>query len=192
MRPIRTEVPLGSTLYSTAVLRVRKRHTATVERRPTRAFFAVDTVLYLRLKSIGTSPVELPTIFKFMKDALQRFFDIASSHPNPLLVSAVSYDPPLPHHFCRRPRNVLLDPPDDLTVEVEKLIEGSYAPTAFPCRNGRVSEEGQSPWLSTLQPEVVQEVFSPCESDTPVCPGTRTAHCGFFSSFPPPFARGKL
>ncbi|GBP79820.1 hypothetical protein EVAR_61411_1 [Eumeta japonica] len=52
-----------------------------------------------------------------MKDASERFFDIASSHPNPLLVSAVSYEPPPPHHFCRRPRNVLIDPPDELTVE---------------------------------------------------------------------------
>ncbi|GBP05032.1 Probable RNA-directed DNA polymerase from transposon BS [Eumeta japonica] len=67
--------------------------------------------------------LELLTISKFMKDASERFFDIASSHPNPLLVSTVSYKPPPPHHFCRRPRNVLLDPPDDLTVEVEKLLE---------------------------------------------------------------------
>ncbi|GBP87939.1 hypothetical protein EVAR_66363_1 [Eumeta japonica] len=48
---------------------------------------------------------------------------LANSHPNPLLVSAVSYEPPPSHHFCRRPRNVLIDPPNDLTVEVEKLIE---------------------------------------------------------------------
>ncbi|GBP36067.1 hypothetical protein EVAR_29198_1 [Eumeta japonica] len=53
----------------------------------------------------------------------ERFFDIASSHPNPLLISAVSYEPPPQHHFCRRPRNVLLDPTDDLTAEVETLIE---------------------------------------------------------------------
>ncbi|GBP42662.1 hypothetical protein EVAR_87213_1 [Eumeta japonica] len=64
---------------------------------------------------------ELPTISKFMKDASERFFDIASNHPNPLLVEAVTYEPPPPNHFCRRPRNVLIDPPDDLTVEVEKL-----------------------------------------------------------------------
>ncbi|GBP24950.1 hypothetical protein EVAR_12617_1 [Eumeta japonica] len=93
-----------------------------------------------------------------MKDASERFFDIANSHPNSILVSAVPDVPPPPHHFCRRPRNVLLDLLNDLTVEVEKLIE---------------------------------EVFTPCESDTPVCPGTRTVHNGFFSSFPP-FAQGKL
>ncbi|GBP70967.1 hypothetical protein EVAR_48975_1 [Eumeta japonica] len=79
-----------------------------------------------------------------MKDASELFFNVASSHPNPLLVSAVSYEPPPPHNFCRRPRKVLIDPPDDLTVEVEKLIElikmGSYTPTAL-CRNGRVLDE---------------------------------------------------
>ncbi|GBP72644.1 Probable RNA-directed DNA polymerase from transposon BS [Eumeta japonica] len=53
----------------------------------------------------------------------QSFFHIANSHPNPLLVSAVSYEPPPPQHFCRRPRNVLIDPSDELTAEVEKLIE---------------------------------------------------------------------
>ncbi|GBP88606.1 Vascular endothelial growth factor receptor 1 [Eumeta japonica] len=67
--------------------------------------------------------LELPTISKYIKDASERFFNIAYSHPNPLLVLAVSYEPPPSHHFCRRPRNVLIDPPDDLIVEVEKLIE---------------------------------------------------------------------
>ncbi|GBP37601.1 Probable RNA-directed DNA polymerase from transposon BS [Eumeta japonica] len=65
--------------------------------------------------------LELSTISKYLKDASERFFDIANSHPNPLLVLAISYEPPPPYHFCRRPRNVLLDPPDDLTVE--KLIK---------------------------------------------------------------------
>ncbi|GBP87567.1 hypothetical protein EVAR_65188_1 [Eumeta japonica] len=59
----------------------------------------------------------------FDRDASEHFFDVASNHPNPLLVEAVSYEPPPPHYFCRRPRNILIDPPDDLTVEMEKLIE---------------------------------------------------------------------
>ncbi|GBP82944.1 hypothetical protein EVAR_99735_1 [Eumeta japonica] len=63
-----------------------------------------------------------PLVGHLAKNALERFFDIASSR-SIQLVSAVSYEPPPPHHFCRRPRNVLLDPPEDLTVEVEKLIE---------------------------------------------------------------------
>ncbi|GBP82767.1 hypothetical protein EVAR_94925_1 [Eumeta japonica] len=46
----------------------------------------------------------------------------AANHPNPLLQSAVSYEPASPHHFIRRPRNVLSDPPDELTAEVERAI----------------------------------------------------------------------
>ncbi|GBP82284.1 Probable RNA-directed DNA polymerase from transposon BS [Eumeta japonica] len=67
--------------------------------------------------------LELPTINKFMKDASKRFFDMAQNHPNLLIVSAATYEPPPAHHFLRRPRNVLLDPPDALTSEVEKLAE---------------------------------------------------------------------
>ncbi|GBP28172.1 Probable cytochrome P450 4ac3 [Eumeta japonica] len=102
---------------------------------------AADTPWYVK-NSVLHQDIELPIISKFMKDASEWFFDIASNHPNPLLVSAVSYGSPPPYHFCRRPRNVLLDPPDNLTVETEKLIEGSHAPTASPCRIGRVLDEG--------------------------------------------------
>ncbi|GBP72170.1 Probable RNA-directed DNA polymerase from transposon BS [Eumeta japonica] len=41
------------------------------------------------------------------------------------LRSTVLYEPPPPHHFCRRPRNILLDPSDDFTVVVEKLTEAN-------------------------------------------------------------------
>ncbi|GBP57119.1 hypothetical protein EVAR_33362_1 [Eumeta japonica] len=94
----RTGVPQGSTLspmlsaYVNDILRPK----TSVQL----ALFADDTVL----------------------DASERFFDIASSYPNPLLISAISYEPHPPLHFCRKPRNVLLDPPD-LTVEMKKLIE---------------------------------------------------------------------
>ncbi|GBP26857.1 hypothetical protein EVAR_16437_1 [Eumeta japonica] len=83
---------------------------------------AADASCYVE-NSVFHRDLKLPIISKFVKDASERFFDVASSHPNPLLVSTVSYEPPPPHHLCRRPRNVLLDPPDDLTVEVEKLLE---------------------------------------------------------------------
>ncbi|GBP94473.1 Probable RNA-directed DNA polymerase from transposon BS [Eumeta japonica] len=73
--------------------------------------------------SVLHGDLELPTINKFMKDASKRFFDMAQNHPNPLIVSAATYEPPPAHHFLRRPRNVLLDPPDALTSEVEKLAE---------------------------------------------------------------------
>ncbi|GBP44796.1 hypothetical protein EVAR_86611_1 [Eumeta japonica] len=87
---------------------------------------AADASWYVR-NSVLHRDLELPTVSKFMKDASEHFFDIASSHQNPLLISAVSYVPPPSHHFDRRPRNVLFDPLDDLTVEVEKLLEFHFA-----------------------------------------------------------------
>ncbi|GBP47275.1 hypothetical protein EVAR_38039_1 [Eumeta japonica] len=83
---------------------------------------ATDAPWYIQ-NSVLHRDLELPTISKFMKNASERFFDIANSHPNPLLVSAVSYEPPPQQHFCRGPRNVLIDLPDDFTAEVEKFIE---------------------------------------------------------------------
>ncbi|GBP50387.1 Probable RNA-directed DNA polymerase from transposon BS [Eumeta japonica] len=65
--------------------------------------------------------LELPTISKYMKDALKRFFDIAGSLSNALLNAAVNYEPPPSSHFIHKPRNVLNDPPDALTVVVESL-----------------------------------------------------------------------
>ncbi|GBP32094.1 RNA-directed DNA polymerase from mobile element jockey [Eumeta japonica] len=71
--------------------------------------------------SILHRDLELPTLSKYMKDASKRFFDIAGSHPNALLRAAVDYQPPPPTHYIRRPRNVLLDPPDALTAAVDSL-----------------------------------------------------------------------
>ncbi|GBP61865.1 Probable RNA-directed DNA polymerase from transposon X-element [Eumeta japonica] len=71
--------------------------------------------------SILHRDLELPTLPKYMKDASKRFFDIAGSHPNALLRAAVDYQPPPPTHFIRRPRNVLIDPPDALTAAVDSL-----------------------------------------------------------------------
>ncbi|GBP87764.1 RNA-directed DNA polymerase from mobile element jockey [Eumeta japonica] len=59
---------------------------------------AADAPWYVR-NSVLHRDLELPTVSKFMKDASERFFDIANSHPNLLLISAVSYEPPPPHHF---------------------------------------------------------------------------------------------
>ncbi|GBP65510.1 hypothetical protein EVAR_98131_1 [Eumeta japonica] len=56
-----------------------------------------------------------------MKDASERFFSIAINHPNPLISSGASYEPPPTIHFIRRTQNVLTDPLDDLTTKVEKL-----------------------------------------------------------------------
>ncbi|GBP26551.1 hypothetical protein EVAR_86054_1 [Eumeta japonica] len=68
----------------------------------------------------GSRDLELPTIAKFLKDASKRFFDIAESHPNALLSSAVSHTLII---FFRMPRNILSDPPDALTAVIQSLME---------------------------------------------------------------------
>ncbi|GBP05413.1 Probable RNA-directed DNA polymerase from transposon X-element [Eumeta japonica] len=71
--------------------------------------------------SILHKDLKLPTLPKYMKDTSKRFFDIAGSHPNAFLRSAVDYQSPPPTHFIRRPLNVLIDPPDALTAAVDSL-----------------------------------------------------------------------
>ncbi|GBO98599.1 hypothetical protein EVAR_156_1 [Eumeta japonica] len=67
---------------------------------------------------IGTSNSHL---IKVHEGRIEAIFDIAGSHPNALLRAAVDYQPPPPTHYIRRPRNVLLDPPDALTAAVDSL-----------------------------------------------------------------------
>ncbi|GBP97044.1 Histone H2A [Eumeta japonica] len=55
--------------------------------------------LYNVHQAVLHGDLELPTINKFMKDASKRFFDMAQNHPNPLIVSAATYEPPPAHHF---------------------------------------------------------------------------------------------
>ncbi|GBP63956.1 Probable RNA-directed DNA polymerase from transposon X-element [Eumeta japonica] len=64
--------------------------------------------------------LELHTLFKYMKDASEHFFSIEIDHPNPLISAAASHESPPANHFLIRPRNALLDPPDDLTAKVEE------------------------------------------------------------------------
>ncbi|GBP39901.1 hypothetical protein EVAR_83037_1 [Eumeta japonica] len=60
---------------------------------------------------------ELPIITKHMKDAFERFFSIAEMHLNLLFSATMSYEAPPSHHFIRRPRNALKDPPDTFIAE---------------------------------------------------------------------------
>ncbi|GBP21611.1 General transcription factor II-I repeat domain-containing protein 2A [Eumeta japonica] len=73
----------------------------------------------------------------------KKFFDTAANHPNPLLQTAVSYEPPPPHHFIRRPRNVLSDPPDELTAE------GNHAPTAYHADRPRQMKSSKFQFIGT-------------------------------------------
>lgn len=61
--------------------------------------------------------VQLPTIAQWMKQASKRYFEAAPSHPNPLVRQAVNYQPdPRVRPRFRRPKNVLIDPDDLITV----------------------------------------------------------------------------
>ncbi|GBP06633.1 hypothetical protein EVAR_92607_1 [Eumeta japonica] len=82
------------------------------------ALFADDTALFLRSNNLRNI---LPRFHRAIDKLTQwlRFWRIE------LIVSTVSCEPPAPYHFCRRPRNILSDPPDDITVEVEKIIEAN-------------------------------------------------------------------
>ncbi|GBP87927.1 hypothetical protein EVAR_100222_1 [Eumeta japonica] len=53
-------------------------------------------------------------------NSLQVIQNNFESHPNALLRSEASHEA-LPYHFIRRPRNVLIDPPDALTAKIESL-----------------------------------------------------------------------
>jgi hypothetical protein len=60
---------------------------------------------------------DLPTIKDFCKQAARRYFDLCPHHPNPLVVRAAAYTPdPAPSTANRRPRHILLDRDDDITV----------------------------------------------------------------------------
>ncbi|GBP28106.1 hypothetical protein EVAR_21228_1 [Eumeta japonica] len=48
---------------------------------------------------------------------LERFFSIEVNHPDPLISVAASYESPPKSHFIKRPRNALLDSPDDFTAK---------------------------------------------------------------------------
>ncbi|GBP81658.1 Probable RNA-directed DNA polymerase from transposon X-element [Eumeta japonica] len=142
--------------------------------------------------------LELPIINKFMKDASKRFFDMAQNHPNPLIVSAATYEPPPAHHFFK------------------KTTECSVRSAGRPHIGGRKARRskkhanrliGQSRAVSiTMLPAAFDKDvkaygltavpflcffggFLVCESRTHLC---GRPIMGFFSSFSIPLARGKL
>ncbi|GBP97633.1 RNA-directed DNA polymerase from mobile element jockey [Eumeta japonica] len=76
-----------------------------------------------------------PHDFQIHARHVEKFFDTAANHPNPLLQTAVSYKPPL-HHFIRRPRNVLSDPPDEPPLR----SKGQSRADGIPCRSAATDE----------------------------------------------------
>lgn len=65
--------------------------------------------------------LELPTIAQWMKLASKRHFDKAKHHPNPLVRKSINYYPFPTKKARRRPRHVLTDPDDPITVANDKL-----------------------------------------------------------------------
>lgn len=67
--------------------------------------------------------LELPTIQQVIRDFSERFFKSLEEHPNPLAREAADYTaPPLSRYQIRRPRNALLDPPNQLSADLECLL----------------------------------------------------------------------
>ena len=77
---------------------------------------AVGAPWYMRNEDIHRD-LNLPTLAQYMKSASKRYFDNAPHHPNPLVVQASDYVPVrgVPSRL-RRPRHVLLDPDDAITI----------------------------------------------------------------------------
>ncbi|CAH2237883.1 jg4895 [Pararge aegeria aegeria] len=62
---------------------------------------------------------DLPAIVNHFKRFSKRYFKRAKSHPNPLVVKACSYtpNPNVSNPIRRRPRHVLDDPDNDITMD---------------------------------------------------------------------------
>ncbi|GBP74777.1 hypothetical protein EVAR_98162_1 [Eumeta japonica] len=106
-----------------------------------------------------------------VKQLLQKSFRRTLFQPEPTItVSRILLDlirrPPPPHNFIRRPLNVLLDPPDKLTVEVERLININKDMLEIITRRrhlmpiGRDRQSPQSSNLLGLQTTANQHVAS--------------------------------
>lgn len=87
----------------------------------------------------------IPTIASFLKECSRRYFDNAPHHPNPLVVQSADYVPLRdPTVRRRRPRNVLADPDDAITLAIQAAMESrsqlhSTQPRYRPRRRGRGS-----------------------------------------------------
>ncbi|GBP36558.1 hypothetical protein EVAR_8393_1 [Eumeta japonica] len=75
---------------------------------------ASDALCYVKNTILHTDHY-LSKIPKLMKNVSKKFFDKAVNHPNPLLVSAATYE--APQHLLRKPRNALTDLTDDFTAK---------------------------------------------------------------------------
>ncbi|XP_013163983.1 PREDICTED: RNA-directed DNA polymerase from mobile element jockey-like [Papilio xuthus] len=81
--------------------------------------------------------LDLPTIAQHLKLASRRYFDSAVGHPNPLVVSAATYNPISLGKFRRdhrRPRNVLDFQDDPMTIAQVKVKQHRQTTRRSRCR----------------------------------------------------------
>ncbi|KPJ02068.1 RNA-directed DNA polymerase from mobile element jockey, partial [Papilio xuthus] len=81
--------------------------------------------------------LDLPTIAQHLKLASRRYFDSAVGHPNPLVVSAATYNPIALGKFRRdhrRPRNVLDFQDDPITIAQAKVKQHRQTTRRSRCR----------------------------------------------------------
>lgn len=101
---------------------------------------------YLRNEDLHID-LELPTIVQYLKSLSRKYFDSAPHHPNELVRAAADYDSYISsaeairrHHVLRRPKHVLKDPDDDITLAIEahnQLVQPNTAHRHRPRRRGR-------------------------------------------------------
>ncbi|GBP91232.1 Probable RNA-directed DNA polymerase from transposon BS [Eumeta japonica] len=130
-RLIRARVPQGSALspllYS-AYTNDIPRPTSGVQL----ALFADDTALFFRSRTRRSIFRHLPRSIDELGriEAILRHRGITPQCAPSRGGAAVDYQPPPPTYFIRRPRNVLIDPPDALTAAVDSLNDVND--TVFP------------------------------------------------------------
>lgn len=73
--------------------------------------------------------LNLPTIQQFIKSLSETFFKSSEEHPNPLIREAAAYTAPTPSRYrIRRPRNVLSDPPNQISADLNRLLAAQDRP----------------------------------------------------------------
>ncbi|KAG6439382.1 hypothetical protein O3G_MSEX000725 [Manduca sexta] len=101
---------------------------------------ALGAPWYVRNSNLHVD-TDMPTIRHFMHMASRRYFDKAVNHPNPLIRLNSKYTP-FDRAKWRRPRSVLSDPEDDITLairrkhELLKKLKHSTRPLLRPHRRG--------------------------------------------------------
>ncbi|KAG6451484.1 hypothetical protein O3G_MSEX007165 [Manduca sexta] len=122
---------------------------------------ALGAPWYVRNRNLHVD-TDMPTIRHFMHMSSRRYFDRAVNHPNPL-IRAVSIYTPFDRAKWRRPRSVLTDPEDDITLAIRRKHEHlkllhSTRPQFRPRRRGpRRVPRPPDPSISSVGPRAGED-----------------------------------